>query len=82
MVVDGALPVIKIKIFMWLLLKKKILTWDVLQSKGFSGLGRCYFCKSYEESAQHIFVSYSFLRIFGGPWDITSYSMCLGKVRP
>jgi hypothetical protein len=34
----------KIKLFTWLLLEDKILTWDNLQRRGWSGPSICYLC--------------------------------------
>jgi hypothetical protein len=36
---------LKIKLFIWLAAKGKILTWDTLQTRGWEGPGRCYLCK-------------------------------------
>ena len=35
---------LKLKCFIWLILKGKILTWDQLQSRGFMGPSRCVLC--------------------------------------
>ena len=51
---------LKLKLFIWLLLEDKILTWKNLQRRGWSGLGICFMCRSNEESSQHLFVSCPF----------------------
>lgn len=45
----------KVKYFCWLAFNHRFLTWDSLQHRGFSGPGRCIFCLSDSESAEHIF---------------------------
>lgn len=45
----------KIKYFIWLCLKHKILTWDSLQRCGFIEPGRCVICHNALETAEHIF---------------------------
>eukprot|EP00253_Pinus_taeda_P002838 PITA_02838 len=47
----------KTRIFLWCMLKRKILTWDILQAKFFIGLGRCPLCKLEGESINHLFTS-------------------------
>jgi len=37
---------LKIKAFIWLALEGKIVTWDLLQKRGWEGLTRCPLCKS------------------------------------
>jgi zinc-binding in reverse transcriptase len=46
----------KIKNFMWLVRKKKILTKDNLVKKGWVGDTSCVFCGAYED-IDHLFVS-------------------------
>jgi hypothetical protein len=36
---------LKIKLFIWLAAENKILTWDILQQKGWEGPSRCQLCK-------------------------------------
>jgi hypothetical protein len=42
-------------IFLWLVLKERVLMWDRLQRSGKQGLGLCYLCKSEEEIDFHLF---------------------------
>ena len=44
----------EVKDFVWLLLIKKSLTWDVSRVKGRDGPGRCYLCKNAKESNFHL----------------------------
>eukprot|EP00253_Pinus_taeda_P031614 PITA_31614 len=44
----------KIKLFMWLVQHKKILTWDNLQKRGVSGPSKCQLCESQEETIEHL----------------------------
>lgn len=52
----------KIKVFMWPLLKGKIITVDNLNKKGYEGHSRCAMCQMSEESIQHLFVGCPFAR--------------------
>ena len=45
---------LKIKVFVWLCLKNRILIWDVLHTRGFAGLGRCILCKIKAENGKKI----------------------------
>jgi len=44
----------KIKLFMWLVHHKKILTWENLRKKGFAGPSRCQLCGIHEETMDHL----------------------------
>eukprot|EP00253_Pinus_taeda_P032484 PITA_32484 len=44
----------KISIFLWLLSKNRILTWDNLQKRGFIGPSRCPNCNAQEETSTHL----------------------------
>ena len=44
----------KIKLFAWLVGRKRILTWDRIQKRGFSGPARCCLCNSAEEDQDHL----------------------------
>jgi len=44
----------KIKMFAWLVGRKRILTWDRIQKRGFSGPSRCCLCNSGEEDQEHL----------------------------
>jgi hypothetical protein len=53
---------LKAKIFMWLALENKILTWDNCQKRNMQGPRRCNLCKNNEESLDHLFVNCPFTR--------------------
>jgi hypothetical protein len=53
---------LKLKLFTWLLTENKILVWDILQSRGWSGPNRCILCKEDSETSHHLFVSCHFTR--------------------
>lgn len=44
----------KIKLFMWLVHHKKILTWDNIWKRGVIGPSRCQLCEAQEEVMEHI----------------------------
>ena len=44
----------KIKLFMWVVYHKKILTWDNIQKRGVSGHSRCQLCEAQEAKMEHI----------------------------
>ena len=44
----------KVSTFLWLLSKKRILTWENLQKRGFIGPSRCPNCKSQAETITHL----------------------------
>ena len=46
----------KAKPFFWCILKRKVPTWDNLQSKYKSGPGRCSLCKNESETIRHLFI--------------------------
>ena len=52
---------LKIRIFMWLTHKNKILTTDNLHKKGWTGPTKCQFCPQ-DESIQHLFVTCTFTK--------------------
>jgi len=52
----------KITIFAWLVAKHKILTWDKLQKKGFSGPSRCYLCNRETETQEHLLINCGYTR--------------------
>ena len=45
----------KINTFLWLLQNRKILTWENLPKKGFTGPSRCPLCEEQEETMNHLF---------------------------
>jgi hypothetical protein len=53
---------LKIKLFVWLLLEKKILTWENLTKRGFEGPSRCVLCGINEENVNHLFVDCRFTK--------------------
>ena len=46
---------IKTKITMWLSLSNKLLTWEMLQKRGFQGLSICPLCRTNVETNSHLF---------------------------
>eukprot|EP00253_Pinus_taeda_P017009 PITA_17009 len=52
----------KITLFAWLVAKNKILTWDKLQKKGFSGPSRFYLCKREAETQDHLLIKCGYAR--------------------
>eukprot|EP00253_Pinus_taeda_P017324 PITA_17324 len=61
----------KSRIFLWCMLRRKIPTWDILQSRFFIGPGRCPLCKENEESINHLFTSCTFsLKLWGEITDL------------
>ena len=51
---------IKIKLFMWLVHHKKILTWDNIRKIGLFGPSRCQLCEDQEETMEHILNNYTY----------------------
>ena len=51
---------LKIKCFIWLLIYRKILTWEQLQSRGINGPSRCVLCEGNLENIHHLFFSCPF----------------------
>lgn len=45
---------LKIKIFVWLVHHKKILTWENIRKRGIMGPSRCQLCEEQEETMEHI----------------------------
>jgi ribonuclease HI len=45
---------LKIKLFIWLAVENKILTWDNLQGRGWEGPNICYLCFKEPESVNHL----------------------------
>eukprot|EP00253_Pinus_taeda_P008825 PITA_08825 len=45
----------KSRILLWCMLRRKIPTWDILQTRFIIGPGRCPLCKANEESINHLF---------------------------
>jgi hypothetical protein len=53
---------LKIKIFMWFLSKKVLLTRDNLAKRNWNGNTKCSLCDA-EQSVEHLFISCSFARL-------------------
>jgi hypothetical protein len=51
---------LKIKLFTWLMVENKILSWENLQHRGFNGPGICNLCKMQTESTHHLFMECAF----------------------
>jgi hypothetical protein len=47
---------LKTRIFLWITLSNKILTWDDSQKRNWNGPGRCVLCKEDSETDDHLFV--------------------------
>jgi len=59
----------KIKLFMWLVHHKKILTWENIQKRGVMGPSRCPLCEAQEETMEHILNNYTYINWL---WDYFS----------
>jgi hypothetical protein len=53
---------LKIMLFFWLATDNMILTWDILQKKGWVGPSMCHLCKDYSEDNAHLFIRCSFTK--------------------
>jgi hypothetical protein len=51
---------LKLKLFNWLMIENKLLTWEILQRRGFVGPGWCILCKKNRESISHLFADCHF----------------------
>jgi hypothetical protein len=47
---------LKKKLFIWMVVENKILTWQVLQGKGWQGPDQCPLCKADNEDVDHLLV--------------------------
>ena len=56
----------KISHFLWLLLHRRILTWENLTRKGFQGPSRCSLCNINQESIEHLMEAFPFTSLL---WD-------------
>lgn len=66
---------LKMRIFMWLVVKNAILTWNNLQKRGWKGPNRCALCKSTYEDGNHLLLTCPCSIIFLGK------SAALSKIR-
>ena len=53
---------LKVELFVWIMLKQRILTWENLNKRGFSGTSRCILCGISEETMFHLFVECGFIK--------------------
>jgi hypothetical protein len=53
----------KLKLFFWMVVEDKTLTWDILQTRGWIRSGRCSICFRKVEFISHLFVDCCFTRI-------------------
>jgi len=53
---------LKIKLFLWLTVENNILTWKILQQRGWLGPGLCHFCKISCEDNAHLFIQCNFTK--------------------
>jgi len=51
----------KSKFFMWLLLNKESLTWDIPQKIIYEGPNQCYLCKANLETKSHLIMTYAYI---------------------
>jgi hypothetical protein len=65
----------KSKIFLWCLLVKKVLTWDIMKKRQIEGPGWCSLCKCEEESQAHLFLFFPFSKAI---WQ--EISQVMGRV--
>jgi hypothetical protein len=56
--------------------ENRILTWEVLQKKGWQGPGICPLCRNNNEDIDHLFVHCSFTHTV---WAITSFFLNVKK---
>ncbi len=47
---------LKVKIFVWLVLRRRVLTVDLLLKRGWSGVDHCVMCRGAPESVDHLFL--------------------------
>jgi ribonuclease HI len=54
---------LKIKLFIWLSAKGKVLTWEVLRKKGWEGPGVCKLCNCSSEDIHHLLIHCNFTKV-------------------
>jgi hypothetical protein len=52
----------KIKLFIWLCVKEKVLTWEVLRKRGWQGPGICPLCNRASEDIHHLLIHCDFTK--------------------
>lgn len=77
---------LKVKLFIWLVLEQKILTWEILVKRGIVGPSKCVLCGNNEENINHYFVDCDFSKEIwyniqkqlksGGMWEGGQISEC------
>jgi len=50
----------KIKLFMWVVYHKKIMTWDNIRKRGVQGPSRCLLCEAQQETLEHLLNNFIF----------------------
>lgn len=53
---------LKVKVFCWLVLKKRPLTADNFVKRGWTGNTACMLCRVHEETVDHLFTQYIFIK--------------------
>jgi hypothetical protein len=53
---------LKVILFFWLAVQNKILTWDILQLKGWVGPSLCTLCKQNAKEKSHLFIECTFAK--------------------
>jgi hypothetical protein len=56
---------LKVKLFIWLLLEQRILTWENLNKRGIFGPSICVLCGNSEETVSHLFGIAVSSKVFG-----------------
>jgi hypothetical protein len=68
---------LKIKCFIWLAAKNKILTWENMNARGWEGSSRCYLYMQEIENTNHLFIHCAFTK---SVWDrlalLLNFKMC------
>jgi hypothetical protein len=63
----------KVSTFLWLIIHNRILTWDNLRKRGFTGLSMCVLCQTQEETKEHLFNACRYSQTV---WDQDAQIMC------
>jgi hypothetical protein len=51
---------LRIKLFCWLMIENRILTWENMIKRGFVGPSRCALCRGEEETINHLMINFPF----------------------